>query len=98
MARNRNTENETVNEVAAETAVNEVAAPAAEKMVTIMLPLTREESGDVFVSVNERRWLIKRGEAVEVPECVAEVIRNQEKALRRAIDYIDAAAQKADAQ
>ena len=32
-----------------------------EKMVSIRLPLTRTEKDDVFVSVNNRTWLIKRG-------------------------------------
>lgn len=69
-------------------------APAVEKMVQIKIPLTREETGDVFVSVNDRQWLIKRGEYVEVPECVAEVLRHQENALRRAIEFIAANEQK----
>ena len=59
-----------------------------EKTVKIRLPLTREDKADVYVSVNERSWLIKRGEEVEVPECVAEVLRNQEAALRKSIDFI----------
>lgn len=50
----------------------------AEKHVKIRLPKSREHEEDVFVSVNERTWLIKRGVEVEVPECVAEVIRNGE--------------------
>lgn len=82
-----------------ETAENKaVKAPreTKEKMVTIKLPLTREEKADVFVSVNERSWLIKRGEEVKVPECVAEVLRNQETALRKAIDFIVANEQNLD--
>lgn len=56
-----------------------------EKMVKIKLPRVKSgEQDDVFVSVNDRRWLIKRGEEVEVPECVAEVLRNQEAALDEA--------------
>lgn len=72
-----------------ETPTPEAATPEKEKMVTIILPLTREETGDVYFSVNDRSWLIKRGVAVEVPECVAEVIRNQERGLRKAIDFAD---------
>lgn len=56
------------------------AATAKEKTVKIRLPKTRELQDDVFVSVNERTWLIKRGVEVEVPECVAEVLANAEKA------------------
>ena len=58
-----------------------------EKLVTIRLPLTRENQSDVFVRVNQRTWLIKRGETVQVPECVVEVLNNSEKAILEAIEY-----------
>ncbi len=58
-----------------------------EKKVKIRIPITRENSADVYVSVNERSWLIKRGEEVEVPECVVEVLRNQEIALEKAYNF-----------
>ncbi len=60
-----------------------------EKMVEIKLPRYRDDeaNADVVVYVNERSWLIKRGETVRVPECVAEVLRNQERALDRAANY-----------
>ena len=67
-----------------------------EKKVKIKLPLTRKEQKDVFVSVNERSWQIKRGVEVEVPECVAEVLRNQEEMLGIAMEYEAKAAEKAD--
>lgn len=60
---------------------------AKEKTVKIRLPKVRGDEADVYVSVNERSWLIKRGVEVEVPECVAEVIRNQELALEKADEY-----------
>ena len=56
-------------------------AEAKEKMVKIRIPRTKADEEDVFVSVNMRTWLIKRGVEVEVPECVAEVLRHQEEAL-----------------
>lgn len=56
-----------------------------EKLVTIKLPLTKEQRDDVFVRVNQRTWLIKRGEYVKVPECVAEVLDHAEDALQEAI-------------
>ena len=59
----------------------------AEKMVKIRLPRNRKEEGDMFVSVNERTWLIKRGVEVEVPECVAEVIRNSELMQEEAYEF-----------
>ena len=63
-------------------------ADKAEKMIKIRLPLTRENSAPVYVSVNERSWLIKRGVEVAVPECVVEVLRNQEEAETRAIEFL----------
>ena len=52
-----------------------------EKTVKIKLPRDRREQEDVFVGVNERTWLIKRGVEVEVPQCVAEVLMNREQML-----------------
>ena len=54
-------------------------AEAKQKMVKIRIPRTKADQEDVFVSVNERTWIVKRGVEVEVPECVAEVIRHQEE-------------------
>lgn len=58
-----------------------------EKDVTIQLPLSRHEKDDVFAGVNGRSWLIKRGEAVKVPACVAEILQNREKMLRQAMEF-----------
>ena len=60
-----------------------------EKMVTLTIPRTREDTSDVYVSVNDRSWLIKRGEKVSVPECVVEVLNNQQIALEKSWDYRD---------
>ena len=54
-----------------------------EKMVKIRIPRTKADQEDVFVSVNLRTWQIKRGVEVEVPECVAEVLRHQEEMLEQ---------------
>ena len=62
---------------------------AKEKTVKIRLPLTRDMKDDVFVSVNARTWQIQRGKEIEVPECVAEVLRNQEIQLEQALMYHD---------
>lgn len=51
------------------------------KMVKVKLDLTKELKDDVFVSVNDKKYQIKRGVYVEVPWFVAEVLNNQEKAL-----------------
>ena len=58
-----------------------------EKLVKIRIPRERERQDDVFVCVNGRTWLIKRGVEVEVPECVAEVIRNAEEAAEQAYTF-----------
>lgn len=54
-----------------------------EKMVKIRIPKFKANQEDVFVSVNERTWIVKRGVEVEVPECVAEVIRHSEEMRER---------------
>lgn len=58
-----------------------------EKKVKIKIPLTRTETDDVFVGVNGKTYLIKRGEEVEVPESVVEVLNNKEKMLSYALKY-----------
>lgn len=70
---------------------NVVKADAkGEKLVKIRLPKERRDQEDVFVSVNERTWLIKRGVEVEVPECVAEVLQNRERMLETIMAFEDA--------
>ena len=55
--------------------------------VTIRLPLSRTEKEDVYVAVNGRSYLIKRGEPVRVPACVAEVLQRREQMLEEALRY-----------
>lgn len=64
----------------------------APKKVKIKLPLTRSEKEDVYVCVNGESYLIKRGETVEVPEYVKEVIEHREEMLAVAMEYEEAAA------
>lgn len=53
----------------------------SEKLVTVRLPRAAEgEEKYVFVGVNGQGWRIERGKAVEVPACVAEVLRNADLA------------------
>ena len=61
-----------------------------EKLIKIRLPKERRDQEDVFVGINERTWLIKRGVEVEVPECVAEVLENREMMLETIMDFEDA--------
>lgn len=58
-----------------------------EKLVRIRIPHTGDDDGDVFVSVNDRNWYIKRGSEVEIPECAAEVLIRREERIADAIDY-----------
>lgn len=52
----------------------------AEKMVKITLMRDNKNyQGDVFVGVNGKTWQIQRGVEVEVPDYVAEVLRNSMK-------------------
>ena len=51
------------------------------KKVKIRIPRTKADQEDVFVSVKEETFIVKRGVEVEVPDYVAEVLRHQEEAL-----------------
>ena len=86
MAKATNTETKNTEEI-------RVSAPVQEEKVKIKLPRLGKNDTDVFVSVNEKTWLIKRGEEVEVPVCVAEVLRHQEELEEEAYRF-DTAAQK----
>ena len=56
----------------------------------IRLPKERRDQEDVFVGINERTWLIKRGVEVQVPECVAEVLQHREEMLEKIMAFEDA--------
>lgn len=61
------------------------------KRVTVRLPKAPGQNAiqEEFFSVNGKNYIIKRGETVEIPEEVAEVIRNGEKAEEYAMSYVD---------
>jgi len=61
--------------------------PESEEMFSIRLPLTKEHQEDVFVRVNQRTWLIKRGVTVKVPACVVEVLEHSEQAQMEALRF-----------
>lgn len=69
-------------------------AEAKEKTVKIRIPRTKADQEDVPVWVNDRSWIIKRGVEVEVPECVAEVLRHQEEALEEIMLFQESAQNK----
>lgn len=66
------TENNTVNE---------------EKKVVVTLPILNEDDMVQYVAVNGRSFMIRRGEEVEVPECVAEVLKNSERQKLEAMKF-----------
>lgn len=53
------------------------------KKVKIRLPRIKGEPEDVFVSVNNYNCVIKRGQEVEVPVFVQEVLSHQEQMLEQ---------------
>ena len=61
------------------------------KRVKVKIPKLRGHNAvqEEFFSVNGKNYIIKRGEEVEIPEEVAEVIRNAEKAEDYAMDYAE---------
>ena len=61
------------------------------KTVTVRIPRTSPKQEDVFVSVNERTWIVKRGVEVEVPACVAEVLKHQEEMLEKIMLFEESA-------
>jgi hypothetical protein len=67
-----------------------------EKKVKIKLPLTRTEKDDVYVCVNGKSYQIKRGETVEVPDYVAEVLQHKEEMLAEAMEFEAQASAKAE--
>ena len=61
------------------------------RRVQVRLPRNAGQNAnqDEFFSVNFKNYIIKRGETVEIPEEVAEVIRNAEKAEEYAMKYAE---------
>lgn len=63
------------------------AASEKEKTVRIRLPRIAGNPEDEMVSVNEKYYTIKRGVEVDVPECVAEVLRHREEQLEHIYEF-----------
>ena len=59
--------------------------------VTVLLPRKHGQNAvqDEFFSVNFKNYIIKRGERVEIPEELAEVIENAAKAEEYAMQYAE---------
>lgn len=65
--------------------------PNATAKVSVRLPRNKGQNAiqEEFFSVNFKNYIIKRGETVEIPEELAEVIRNAEKAEDYALKYAE---------
>lgn len=65
------------------------ANPGKEERVRFKIPLgeSDKERGDVFVGVNGKTYLIKRGVVNELPRSVVEVLENAEAQREFAIEY-----------
>ena len=64
---------------------------AVKQKVSVRLPRNAGQNAnqDEFFSVNFKNYIIRRGETVEIPEELAEVIRNAEKEEEYAMKYAD---------
>jgi len=60
------------------------------KMVTVKIPMNKEDINkpDIFVSVNERTWQIKRGVQVTVPDYVAQILEMREDQIEKNINAL----------
>lgn len=61
------------------------------RMVPIKIEKNKNERDDVFVCVNGKNFQIKRGEIVNVPEYVCEVLENMKKMDELAIERMEEA-------
>lgn len=79
---------------AAETEEQTVEAPD-DGMVNIFLMRDSDKyKGDVFVQVNGRSYIVKRGRNVKVPKEVAEVLQNSQEQDTKAAEFIDQESEK----
>jgi hypothetical protein len=63
----------------------EVKTESAEKMVTVFIPREKgSNEASMFVSVNSRTFYVPIGKNVEVPVCVANVIKTSQEAADEA--------------
>ena len=62
---------------------------AKKDTVMVKIPKTETEREDVFVCVNGCSYLIQRGQEVEVPKFVAEVLKNSEEQREAAYELME---------
>lgn len=73
---------------------NSAVAEKKAKTVVIQLPVIEGMGDSVYVSVNMKSYQIKRGEPVEVPLNVAEVLENSSKQMMVAMQRQEEMASK----
>lgn len=56
---------------------------------TVFIPKTSKNDDSLFVAVNGKRILVKKGESVELPTAFAEVIENSFRAGKEAESFIE---------
>ena len=68
------------------------------KKVEIKLPKKKGQNAnqEEFFSVNFKNYIIRRGEYVKIPEEVAEVIENADKAEESAMRFVDSLVEAED--
>ena len=68
-----------------------VTSAETKKRVTVRLPRNKGQNAnqDEFFSANFQNYIIQRGEDVEIPEVLANIIRDNEKAEEYAMRYAD---------
>ncbi len=59
-----------------------------EELVTVRIPLIKGRPNFTDVYINERSWRIKHGEDVEVPACVASVLKDSEDMIAESIAFV----------
>ena len=63
--------------------------------LTVFIPRLHKNDDSLFVAVNGKRMLIRKGESVEVPAEFYEVIRNSERQAQLSDDFIQARSREA---
>ena len=99
MGRTAKVEDAVVEQTATEDAVVEQTTEDqknGEKLIRFKIPLgsADKDRADVFVAVNGKSYLIKRGVTNELPESVVEVLENAEAQREYAIEFEESARYK----
>lgn len=66
----------------------QIANKNTEALETVFIPKRDKHDDSLFVAVNGRRMLVKKGENISLPAPFAEVIRNSFSAEKLAEEYI----------